>query len=88
MFKFRENIIFRYNLLVLFGFTLFALVIIGNAAVIMFKERDFWEEIRKRNIKFNVPIEPYRGNILNNEGELIVSTLPQQLIRCTFFLGL
>lgn len=84
MFNFRENIIFRYNLLVLFAFTLFALVIIGNAGVIMFKERDFWEEIKKRNIRFNVPIEPYRGNILNDNGELMVSTLPIYRIHIDF----
>jgi hypothetical protein len=42
MFNFRKNIVYRYYILVVFGFTLFALVIIGNAAFIMFKERDEW----------------------------------------------
>lgn len=84
MFNFRKNIIFRYNLLVLFGFTLFAFVIIGNAAIIMFKERSFWKEIKERNIRYNVPIEPYRGNILNDKGELIVSTLPNYRIYIDF----
>lgn len=76
MFKFRENIIYRYYLLVVFFFTTFALVIIGHAAIIMFKERDEWKKIGERNIKYNVPIEPRRGNILNDKGELMVSTLP------------
>lgn len=84
MFRFRENIVFRYNILVLFGFTLFALVIIGNAAIIMFKERDMWNEISKRNIKYDVPIEPHRGNILNDNGELMVSTLPLYKIHLDF----
>ena len=67
MFKFRKDTVFRYNILVVFGFSLFALIIIGNAAIIMFKERDEWNKIKERNIKYNVPIEPRRGNILNDK---------------------
>lgn len=84
MFKFRKDTVFRYNILVLFGFTLFALVIIGNAAIIMFKEREEWNKIKERNIRYNVPIEPRRGNILNDKGELIVSTLPLYRIHLDF----
>ena len=76
MFRFRDNIIYRYYILVSFAFTLFAFVIIGNAAIVMFKEREEWNKIKERNIKYNVPIEPHRGNILSDNGELIVSTLP------------
>ncbi|MBR2318371.1 MAG: transpeptidase family protein [Bacteroidaceae bacterium] len=76
MFNFRENIVFRYNILVVFAFVIFAFVIIGNAAVIIFKEGEMWKTIMNRNIKYNVPIEPRRGNILNDKGELMVSTLP------------
>ena len=84
MFKFRKDTVFRYNILVVFGFSLFALIIIGNAAIIMFKERDEWNKIKQRNIKYNVPIEPRRGNILNDKGELIVSTLPLYRIHLDF----
>ena len=76
MFQFRDNIIYRYYILVSFAFTLFAFVIIGNAVIVMFKEREEWNKIKERNIKYNVPIEPRRGNILSDNGELIVSTLP------------
>ena len=84
MFNFRKNIVYRYYILVVFGFTLFALVIIGNAAFIMFKERDEWNKIKERNIKYNVPIEPHRGKILNDKGELMVSTLPLYRIYIDF----
>ena len=84
MFKFRPNIIFRYNLLVIFFFTTWAFIIIGSAAIIMFKERDEWNKIKERNIKYNVPIEPHRGNILNDKGELMVSTLPLYKIHLDF----
>lgn len=83
MFRFRENIVFRYNLLVLFAFTLFALVIIGNILIVMFKEREFWETIGKKNT-YPVSIEPNRGNILNDKGELMVSTLPLYKIHIDF----
>lgn len=84
MFNFRENIVYRYYILVLFGYTLFALVIIGNAAIIMFKERDEWNKIKERNIRYNVSIAPRRGNILNDNGELMVSTLPLYRIHLDF----
>ena len=84
MFKFQPNIIFRYNLLVIFFFTTWALIIIGSAAIIMFKERDEWNKIKERNIKYNVPVEPHRGNILNDRGELMVSTLPLYKIHLDF----
>lgn len=84
MFKFRDNVVFRFNLLVIFFFTTWALIIMGNAAIIMFKERNEWIKIRDRNIKYNVPIEPYRGNILNDNGELMVSTLPLYKIHLDF----
>ena len=48
MFKFRDNVVFRFNLLVIFVFTTWAVIIMGSAAIIMFKERDFWLEIKKR----------------------------------------
>ena len=84
MIKFREDIIYRYFILVLFPFTIFALIIIGNAAIIMFKERSIWNEIGKSTIKYNIPIEPKRGNILNDKGELMVSTLPLYRIHIDF----
>ena len=76
-FKFRDNVILRFNLLVIFIFTLGGIVILGKAAIIMFIERDDWNKIKERNIKYNVPIEANRGNILADDGGLIVSTLPR-----------
>ena len=76
-FKFRDNVVLRFNLLVIFLFTLAGIIIIGKAAIIMFIERDDWNKIKERNIKYNVPIEAHRGNILADDGGLIVSTLPR-----------
>lgn len=84
MINFRDNIIFRYYLLVTFVFSTFALLIVVSAGIIMFKERAEWMKIKERNIKYNVPIEPHRGNILNDKGELMVSTLPVYWIHLDF----
>ena len=84
MFNSRSNIIFRYNLLVIFFFTTCAFIIIGCTVITMFVERETWNTIKERNVKRNVPIEPRRGNILNDEGELMVSTLPLYKIHIDF----
>ena len=77
MFKFRTDVVLRFNLLVIFLFTTVGIIIIGKAAIIMFIERDDWNKIKEKNIKHNVPIEAHRGNILADDGGLIVSTLPR-----------
>ena len=77
MFKFRNDVVLRFNLLVIFLFTIVGIIIIGKAAIIMFIEREDWNKIKEKNIKHNVPIEAHRGNILADDGGLIVSTLPR-----------
>ena len=49
MFKFRPNVILRFNLLVVFFFTVAGIIIIGKAAIIMFIERDDWNKIKEKN---------------------------------------
>ena len=75
MFHFRKDIIFRFNLLVLLIFGIWGGVIITKAGFVMFKERDFWNEIRERGLKYNVKIPAKRGNILSDNGEIMVSSL-------------
>ena len=41
-FKFRDNVVLRFNLLVIFLFTTIGIIIIGKTAIIMFIERDDW----------------------------------------------
>lgn len=75
MFYFRKDIIFRFNLLVLLAFGIWGAVIITKAGIIMFKERAFWTEIRDRGFKGNQKIPAKRGNILSDNGEIMVSSL-------------
>ena len=51
MFKFRPNVVLRFNLLVIFAFTLAGIIIVGKAAIIMFFERDDWNKIKEENIR-------------------------------------
>lgn len=75
MFYFKKDIIFRFNLLVLIVFGIWGGVIITKAGFVMFKERDFWNEIRERGLKYNQKVPAKRGNILSDNGEIMVSSL-------------
>lgn len=84
MFKFRPGSIFRFNILVVFAFMTMSLVIIGNAASTMFKDREIWNKIKERYIDDNITIQPERGRILDDKGGLIVSSLPYYRLRIDF----
>ncbi len=71
MFDFRKDIIFRFNLLVLFVFVAWGVVIAGKAAFIML-QKNFWEEVASFQVKTNIPLPATRGNILSDNGELLV----------------
>ena len=84
MSKFRSDIIFRFNLVVILGFLSFTFVIIGNASVTMFKDREVWNKIKDRYVQDSIPIMPERGRILDENGELIISSLPYYRLRIDF----
>lgn len=84
MFLFRPKTIFRFNILVIFGFTVFAVVIVANAAAIMFQQRDTWNKIKERYIQDSIPLIPERGRILDEDGNLIISSLPSYRLRIDF----
>ena len=81
MFKFRPNVIFRFNLLVIFFFAVWGIVIMWCAFSKMTLMRGYWNIIKEKNIGKESPEPPKRGKILNDNGELLVSTLPQQRCR-------
>ncbi|MBR3855782.1 MAG: transpeptidase family protein [Bacteroidaceae bacterium] len=75
MFKFKDKIILRFNLLLIFGFFVWGVIIVAKAGIIMTLERQFWLDVAQRAIVYNKPIEPRRGDILSDRGELMVSNL-------------
>ena len=84
MFRFRSDSIFRFNLLVILVFITAAVVIIGNAASTMFKDREYWKIVMERYIQDSIPMQPERGRLLDEDGGLIVSSLPYYRLRIDF----
>ena len=47
--------------------------IIVKGTVIMFAERQYWQDVADRFVKENVTVKPNRGNILSSDGKLMAS---------------
>lgn len=61
--------------------------IIAKGAIIMFAERQYWQDVADRFVKENVTIKPNRGNILSADGKLMASSLPEYKIFMDFMTG-
>lgn len=75
MFTYKKNIIRRFKTLLIFGFSLWALIIVVKAIIIITLERQYWLDVSKNAIVYNRTIEPRRGDILSDNGELLVSNM-------------
>ena len=84
MFLFKKNIIRRFRLLVFFFFVVWALLIIIKAGILMTLERPYWLAVAKKTIRYNRDIEPRRGDILSDKGELLVSNLVKYKLYINF----
>ena len=72
----KKNIMDRYSHVV-FLLTLVGIAIVVKAAVIMFAERQYWNDVADRFVKANVTVKPNRGNIFSSDGKLLASSLPE-----------
>ena len=61
--------------------------ILGKALYIMVFERGYWEEVRSRSIVDSLVIEPRRGNILADDGQLLASSTPQYTLFMDFYVS-
>ena len=66
---------------------LLGIAIVVKAAIIMFAERQYWQDVADRFIKENVTVKPNRGNILSSDGKLMASSLPEYRIYMDFKAG-
>ena len=74
MFKFRPNVVLRFNLLVVFFFTLAGIIIIGKAAIIMFIERDDWNRIKEKTMQRKKSLQsPRKLNVLQLKPNFVKS---------------
>lgn len=53
---------------------LIGVAIIVKGTVIMFAERQYWQDVADRFVKENVRVKPNRGNILSSDGKLMASS--------------
>lgn len=82
----KKNILNRYFFVVLV-MTLLAVAVVVKAAIIMFAERQYWQDVADRFVKENVTVKPNRGNILSSDGKLMASSLPEYKIYMDFMSG-
>ncbi len=61
--------------------------IVIRAAIIMFGERQYWNDVAERFVKENVAVDANRGNILSADGDLMASSLPEYRIYMDFKAG-
>lgn len=75
----QRHTIFRFAvifLLVVAGF----IAVIVKIAIIQTREREQWLNIAKGQVKTNQPVMATRGNILDCEGRLLASSMPQYYV--------
>ena len=86
MTPFTKKIMTRYSFIILV-MVLVGLAIIAKAAIIMFAERQYWQDVANRFVREEVPIKPNRGNIISSDGQLMASSLPEYKIYMDFKAG-
>ena len=82
----KKSIVNRYFFIVVV-MLLLGVFIIAKAAIIMYAERKYWQEVADRFVRENVTIRPNRGNILSADGKLMASSLPEYRIYMDFMSG-
>ncbi|MDR3119298.1 MAG: transpeptidase family protein [Mediterranea sp.] len=63
------------------------IAIVVKAGIIMFGERQYWQDVAVRFVKENIIIKPSRGNILSADGSMMASSLPEYRIYMDFKAG-
>ncbi len=82
----KKNILTRYFFVVLLlGLT--GVAVLVKAGIVMFAERQYWQDVADRFVKENVTVKPNRGNILSSDGKLMASSLPEYKIFMDFMSG-
>ena len=69
----------RYYFIILI-MVLVGVAIVFKAGIIMFAERQYWKDVADRFVKENVTVRPNSGNIISSDGQLMVSSLPEDKI--------
>ena len=81
-----KKIMLRYSFIILV-MVLVGIAIIFKAGIVMFAERDYWNDVANRFVKEEVPLPATRGNIISSDGKLMASSLPEYKIYMDFKAG-
>lgn len=82
----KKNIMTRYFFIILV-MGLVGVAIVVKAGIIMFSEKQYWQDVADRFVKENVVVVPNRGNIISADGKLMASSLPEYKIYLDFKAG-
>ena len=82
----KKNIMTRYFFVVLV-MSLAGIAIVVKGTLIMFAERQYWQDVADRFVREGVTVKPNRGNILSADGKLMASSLPEYRIYMDFKAG-
>ena len=78
-----KKVLARYGVLRLVFLGL-ALLILGKAVYTMTVKRDYWDKVGKRFERKNFTIEPMRGNILADDGQILAASIPEYVMYMDF----
>jgi cell division protein FtsI (penicillin-binding protein 3) len=81
-----KKIMTRYSFIILV-MVLVGVAIIVKASIIMFAERQYWQDVANRFVREEVPLPATRGNIISADGQLMASSLPEYKIYIDFKAG-
>jgi len=73
----------RYNTMILI-FAAVGLCVFVKMLVVMFGERNYWNDVARYSVVWDVTIPAKRGNILSDEGMLMASSMPQYRVHLDF----
>lgn len=82
--KFNEKISSNRYRVIAWGVVLLAVAIVSRAGYIMTAERDYWTQVADRLVSDSLPTPPRRGNILDSDGQLLASSLPEYMLYIDF----
>ena len=82
----RNNIMIRYFFVIL-ALGIIGLFIIIKAGIVMFAERQYWNDVASRFVSDDIEITASRGNIISSDGKLMASSLPEYRIYMDFLAG-
>ncbi len=80
----KKTLGFRANLVA------YLILLIGGGLLVykvsqkMFMQHHYWLEVQARLVKDSVKVSPRRGNLLSDEGDLMVTTLPEYKVYMDF----